>query len=187
MRNLPNLISLLRLAMAPLMLVLAWLQQPWWFITALAVSGFSDVLDGYLARRLNAISELGSRLDSWGDFAVYSTMAVGAWLLWPETVQQYRLWIIMVVASFTVPVAIGLIKFRSLTSYHTWSVKIAVLLTFIGYVLLFTGITDWPFRLAALVCLLAALEEIAITLLLRHQYVDIRSVRQAWKHHRSLR
>ncbi len=185
--NLPNFFSLLRLLMAPAMLLLAWWQQPWWFLAALAFSGFTDVLDGYLARRLNQITELGARLDSWGDFAVYSTMAIGAWLLWPDIVLQNKAWFIMIIASFTVPVIIGLIKFHSLTSYHTWSVKIAVLLTFIGYVLLFTGVSNWPFQLAAVVCLLAASEEIGITLLMRHQYVDIRSIKQAWRYHRSLR
>lgn len=183
--TLPNVFSLLRLLMAPLMLWLAWRQQALLFIAALAFSGFTDVLDGWLARKLGQTSELGARLDSWGDFTVYSTMAVGAWVLWPGTVLRELPWFVLIVASFTVPVAIGLIKFHSLTSYHTWSVKIAVLLTFIGYVLLFLDISRWPFHLAALVCVYAGIEEIIITLLMRHQHVDVRSVLQAWRLHRA--
>ena len=182
--NLPNFFSMLRLLMAPLMIVLALYQQPELFIAALAFSGFTDVLDGFLARKLNQITELGSHLDSWGDFAIYSTMALGAWLLWPDVVLREKLWFSLIIASFTVPVLIGLIKFHILTSYHTWSVKIAVLVTFVGYVLLFLGVSAWPFYLATLVCVYAGLEEIMITLLMKHPHVDIRSARQAWRLHK---
>ena len=106
-------------------------------------------------------------------------MASGAWLLWPDIVLREKLSFTFIVASFTLPVVLGLIKFRTLTSYHTWAVKLAVLLTFIGYVLLFAEMLDWPFRLAALVCAYAGIEEIAITLLVREPRVDVRSLRHA--------
>jgi CDP-diacylglycerol--glycerol-3-phosphate 3-phosphatidyltransferase len=181
--NLPNAVSMLRLLMAPLMLVLAFYQQPEWFILALLFSSFTDVLDGFLARHLNQITELGSHLDSWGDFSVYSTMAIGAWLLWPEIVLREKLWILLVVGSFTLPVIIGLIKFRALTSYHTWSVKLAVLLTVIGYVLLFLDLAAWPFHAAAIFCVLAGVEEVVITLLMKHEHFDVRTAWQAWRFH----
>jgi len=64
-------------------------------------------------------------------------------------------------------------------------VKLAVLLTFIGYILLFAEILDWPFRLAAAVCAYAGIEEIVITLLVRQPRVDVRSLRYALKKQRS--
>jgi len=51
----------------------------------------------------------------------------------------------------------------------------------LGYILLFTSLVDWPFRLAAAFCVYAAIEEIAITLLSQHQLVDVRTVWQALK------
>ena len=87
-------------------------------------------------------------------------------------------------SSFTLPVLVGLYKFRTLTSYHTWSVKLAVAITFIAYVLLFSEWSAWPFRFAAVACLYAASEEIAITLLMRHEHVDVRSVWQAIEYNR---
>jgi len=183
--NWPNLVSLLRLLVAPLLIWLALNQHPIWFLAAVLFSAFTDVVDGFLARHLNQITELGSHLDSWGDFFVYSCMAVGAWLLWPDIVLREKLSFIVIVASFTLPVALGLIKFRTLTSYHTWGVKLAVLLSVVGYILLFAEILEWPFHLAAVIAACAAIEEIAITLLMPEQHVDVRSLRQALKYQRS--
>lgn len=183
--NLPNAVSMLRLMMVPVMIALALLQQPVLFLAAVLFSGFTDVLDGFLARTLDEITEFGSHLDSWGDFAIYTCMAIGAWLLWPDIVRQELYWILAIIASFTLPVLFGLIKFRTLTSYHTWSVKIAVLLTFISYVILFGELHSMPFHIAAIACVIAATEEIIITALMKHEHVDIRSARQAWLLHRA--
>ena len=183
--NLPNAVSLVRLLLAPVLVILAIEQQPIWFIITVLFSGFTDVLDGFLARILNQITRLGSHLDSWGDFAIYSCMAIGAWLLWPEIVVRERIWIILIITSFTLPVLLGLIKFHALTSYHTWSVKLAVLCTFFAYALLFMDIVTWPFYIATAICVYAGIEEIAITVLMRHERADIRSVWQALIYHRS--
>jgi len=174
--NLPNLVSSIRILIAPLLVYLAVQQQEIWYLVALVFSVFTDVLDGFLARTLNQITELGSHLDSWGDFTIYSTMAICAWILWPAIVTREIVFFSIIVASFVIPVIVGLVKFRILTSYHTWSVKAAVAVTIVGYVLLFSGIEPWPFRLAALMCLYAGIEEILITLILKQQQVDVRSI-----------
>jgi len=182
--NIPNLVSFLRILLAPVLFYFALTQQHYWFIGTLLFAEFTDVLDGYLARKLKQITRMGSHLDSWGDFIIYSTIAICAWILWPEiTLREFNYFIIIVI-SFTLPTVIGFIKFRRFTSYHTWSVKIAVAVTIIGYILLFTGLADWPFRIAAFFCLYSAIEEIAITLLSEHEHVDVRSLFQILKQRR---
>ena len=185
--NLPNLVSFIRILMSPVLFYLALTQQPNWFIGVLLFAEFTDVLDGFLARTLNQITKLGSHLDSWGDFVIYTTIAICAWILWPEILQRESLYFILIVLSFTLPALIGFIKFRRFTSYHTWSVKLAVVITVVAYILLFTGLLDWPFRVAAVFCLYAALEEIAITLLIHHEHVDVRTVWQALRYNRESR
>ena len=174
--NLPNLVSFIRILMAPVLFYFALTQQPVWFLGTLVFSGFTDVLDGFLARMLNQITDMGSRLDSWGDFTIYTTMAICAWILWPDIVLKELTSYIVIVISITAPVIVGLIKFRAITSYHTWTVKVAVVVTFIGYISLFAGWLDWPFRVAAVFSAVAAAEEIAITLLIHHEHVDVRTI-----------
>jgi CDP-diacylglycerol--glycerol-3-phosphate 3-phosphatidyltransferase len=180
--NLPNFVSFIRILMAPVLFYFAFANLPMWFLAALLFSGFTDVLDGFLARMLNQITAMGSRLDSWGDFTIYSTMAICAWILWPEITAREIIAYTAIVASIALPVIVGLIKFRTVTSYHTWTVKVAVVVTFIGYILLYAEILDWPFRVAAVFSVVAAIEEIAITLLMPHEHVDVRSVWAAMKY-----
>jgi hypothetical protein len=86
-----------------------------------------------------------------------------------------------ILLSFTLPVFIAFIKFRTVAGYHTWSVRLAVTATIIGYILLFNDLLDWPFKIVTLLCLYAAAEEIAITLLIRHEQTDIKTVYKALK------
>lgn len=179
MRNLPNTLSLFRLAAAPVLLVFAWLQMPAPFLVLFVCTLLSDAVDGFLARRLNQTSALGARLDSWGDFAIYMTAPVCAWWLWPELIRREAPFVAAVVASFTLPVALGFLKFRRLTSYHTWGAKLSAWLLGAGALLLFAGGPAWPFRLAVSVLVLAELEEIAITAVLPEWRANVPSLLHA--------
>ncbi|WP_198265055.1 CDP-alcohol phosphatidyltransferase family protein [sulfur-oxidizing endosymbiont of Gigantopelta aegis] len=181
-RHLPNIVSSIRILMAPILLYLAINGLPISFILLLIFTELTDVLDGYLARRMNLVSELGAQLDSWGDFFVYITMAISAWLLWPDIVMRELVYVIIMIACFTLPVIIGLIKFKTWTSYHTLSVKVAVAISVIAYVLLFTGLLDWPLKVAIIFSLYAALEQILITLIChKGRHVDVKSIWHALK------
>ena len=182
--NLPNFVSFIRILLAPVLFYFAFIQEPVWFLVTLMFSGFTDVLDGFLARVLNQITAMGSRLDSWGDFTIYTTMAICAWILWPDLVVQELTSYCVIVISIIAPVIVGLVKFRTITSYHTWTVKMAVVVTFIGYISLFAGWLDWPFRVAAVFSAIAAAEEIAITLLIHHEQGDVRTIWAALKYNK---
>ncbi len=63
----PNVISLLRLALVPVFAVLIVQGEDVWALTVLAVSGASDWLDGVVARRFDQVSRLGTVLDPAAD------------------------------------------------------------------------------------------------------------------------
>ena len=66
MRQVPDLLSALRIALClPLLLVDA-MTVPFWVIYVIA--GTTDMLDGFLARRWGLESKFGARLDSLADF-----------------------------------------------------------------------------------------------------------------------
>ncbi len=182
--NWPNFVSFIRILMVPVLFYFAINKQPYVFIGVVVFSEFTDVLDGFLARHLNQITELGSHLDSWGDFLIYTSMAICAWILWPDIIQKEWLFFTLIVLSLTLPVLIGLIKFRTVTSYHTWSVKVAVAITVVGYILLFLELFSWPFYLATVVCVYAAIEETLITLVMKQQHVDVRTIWAALKYNK---
>lgn len=70
--TIPNMLSLMRLLLVPVFSVLYLMSdtQPvllYWAIGVLVVSGLSDAVDGYIARRFNQISESGKLLDPAAD------------------------------------------------------------------------------------------------------------------------
>ena len=62
LRSIPNLLSLLRLAMVPVFLILLLNDQFVWALIVLAIASASDWFDGYIARRFNQVTELGKVL-----------------------------------------------------------------------------------------------------------------------------
>ena len=71
LNNLPNVITLIRIVLAPVIAAILW-QPPSAFLGALALglfcfAGFSDWLDGWMARRLNIVSSVGRMLDPIAD------------------------------------------------------------------------------------------------------------------------
>lgn len=161
-----NVLSVFRIMAAPVLLLLAWEGNASMFLILLALSLFSDAIDGSIARRLKCASEFGAKLDSWGDFAIYMTAPLCAWLLWPEVLKREAIFVFLVIGAFIAPFLVGVIKFGRLPSYHTWSAKAAAVLISISVFILFIMDISWPFRCAAIFQALSASEEIAITLLL---------------------
>ncbi len=165
--NAANLLSGFRLVVAaPLMLLCAALGAREPFVWILSAAFLSDAIDGTVARLTGNLTRFGALLDSWADFAAYVAIAVGVGVLWPDKVRAELAAFVAIVTSFTVPSALGLLKFRRFTSYHTLLVKLAVAATAAGLLALLWNGPAWPFRLAAVIAVAAALEEIAITAVL---------------------
>lgn len=89
---LPNAVSIIRLALAP---VAAWLafvalstpggigsDAAVWAFWLFTGSALTDWLDGWLARVLDARSALGAKLDLWGDKLLVALMVVALTLGW---------------------------------------------------------------------------------------------------------
>ena len=175
--SIANILSFLRLGLVP---VLGWLAasgEDVLFLWVLGVCLISDALDGYLARKLNQASELGAKLDSWGDALTYAAMILGLYLLWPVIFSDQSIFLLMATLSFLVPLAVSAAKFGEYPSYHTLGAKIAALLIAPAYYLLIIIDADVWFRVVVLLYLLVALEEIVITCLLSHSRTNISS---AW-------
>ena len=86
--NLPNLITMLRLVLVPVVIVMIG-QERWGMAFALfAIAGISDAADGLIARRFDMRTEFGAYIDPLADKAllvsIYVTLAVigvlPAWL-----------------------------------------------------------------------------------------------------------
>ena len=147
----------------------------------LAVSLFSDFADGFVAWKLNQVSELGSKLDSWADFAMYVSIPICAWWLWPELIRREAVFVIILVTSYLTPAFLGVLKYGRLTSYHTRGAKVSAILMGSAMLILFAGGSAWPFRLFTPVFVLSAIEEIAMTVILPEWRANVPSLWHAVK------
>lgn len=66
----PNILTLLRIGMVPWLVVLLQEQQFLASLIVFVVAGVTDALDGYIAKRYNAQTELGAILDPLADKAL---------------------------------------------------------------------------------------------------------------------
>ena len=63
----PNLLTLTRIGLVPILLVLLQSHQYVWSLLVFMLAGVTDGLDGYIARRFDAKTKLGALLDPIAD------------------------------------------------------------------------------------------------------------------------
>ena len=183
-RSIPLALTIFRICSAPVLILLAALGEGRWFLILAVLATSSDMLDGALARRIGASSETGRVLDSWADLLIALSAFVGATILWPDTMRREAGYLAVVLTAVVIPNAWGLIRFKRLLGYHTISAKVSGVFLGISTLLLFTGLTPVPFRVAAFVELAVACEYVTISLLVPDWTGEMKSVWHAWRHRR---
>lgn len=179
----PNLLSYLRVVSIPALLLVAALDLRAAFLWLLAAAWATDAIDGPLARLLRQQSNAGARLDSMADRGLMIVILLGVAWLWPDIVMREAVWVGLLGIALVVPRAHAWAKFHRLPSYHTWLAKALAVYMAVALLLLLNGYWPWLFRIGALVVLVEAAEEIAITHTLRRWRADLPS----WWHLRRRR
>jgi CDP-diacylglycerol--glycerol-3-phosphate 3-phosphatidyltransferase len=94
--TLPNIITLARIGLTPVVALLPFIQGYWPKVIAFVIfliAAFSDLIDGYLARRYGTTSELGILLDPIADkLLLFATMIPIFWITrHPTILVDYRI------------------------------------------------------------------------------------------------
>ena len=94
--TLPNILTLARICLTPVIALLPFIQGYWPKVIALFIfvcAGASDVVDGYLARRYKQVSELGQLLDPIADkLLLFATLIPIFWITrHPTILVDYRI------------------------------------------------------------------------------------------------
>jgi cardiolipin synthase len=140
----PNAISVLRLALVPWWLLLAFNErarvlagsepQPLSLLVVLALLGGSDIADGTLARRFRLVSNVGATLDAVADkFAQIATVTFLAWFARPAFT-ELPMWLWGSLVSRDALLGVGWLtvwlRERKVRVEHHWHGKAASLLLF---------------------------------------------------------
>ena len=177
MKRLPNLISCSRIALSVVLLFL--INKPVLFTIVYFLCGISDIMDGYLARSLNAKTTLGIKLDSLGDFIFY--------IVWLFVLLTYVdngnsgliiVCVVIVAIIRATNLTITRIKFMQWNVIHTIGNKLTGLVLFI--LLPICSITNnipfWSIIIVGIIAFLSALEESVILIKAKSYDANKRSV-----------
>lgn len=157
MKYIPNILTTFRILTSLLIVMVS----DKYFFPLYFFAGITDILDGWIARKMNWTSRFGTLLDSLADLLFFIvvvlkiilTIKLPAFLLWGALV---------IVLIRCIKYLIGYFRFHQFASLHTYLNKLTGLLLFLSpIVLLIIPIT--PFGIILLVCgSLSAIEELFI-------------------------
>jgi CDP-diacylglycerol--glycerol-3-phosphate 3-phosphatidyltransferase len=153
-KHLPNVISVLRIAGSVGLLFCDVTLWPFWVLYALC--GISDMVDGWLARKLHAETEAGAVLDSVSDFVFVACCAVR---LLPILEIPVWLWIWAGVIVFIkiVSQVSALVVCKQFCFPHTLANKLTGLLLFLAVPAVFWSVI--PIAIVTAVATFAAVQE----------------------------
>lgn len=173
-----NGITLYRIVAAPCLLILLFTGQLNMFKWLLALSFFTDLIDGFLARKFKVASVLGTRLDSIGDDLTVLVAVIGLFVLKADFIKEQKFMFIGLLVLFLIQVIYAFIRYRKMTGFHTWLAKTAALLQ--GIFLLLVFFTDQPFMplfyAAAIITMLQLIEEIILVHLLPQWQANVKGL-----------
>jgi len=173
-----NAITLYRLIAVPVLLLLIFAHQVNLFKWLLAISFFTDLLDGWLARSYKVASIMGSKLDSVADDCTIVAAIAGVVVLKPEFLKQQMLPIGILLVLFIIQTVLALMQYGKISSFHTYAAKCAALLQGSFLILLFFLLQppEILFYIAFAATAIDLIEEIILVILLREWKANVKGL-----------
>ena len=171
-------LTLLRLLALPVLWVLAAQEQSFYLGVGVALAGFTDILDGPVARLTGQSSRFGSQLDSVADILLMSSILLWIGWLHPDFFRDNAVPLLVWAAVGIAAVVATLVRFGRLGDLHLYSAKAAGVVSYLFAVWLFLtgGYSPLFFGIAAVLAILAAAETLLVALTRERLKGRIRSI-----------
>ncbi|MDR3262859.1 MAG: CDP-alcohol phosphatidyltransferase family protein [Clostridiales bacterium] len=179
LKKMPNILSALRIVLALLLLLWAYLDQPIVFVINYLVCGVSDAIDGPLARKYNATSDLGAKLDSLADFTFFCLTFVALIFVMKFTIDTNTLLCVFIAAAFKLfNFIVTKVKFKQYNIMHTIGNKFGGLCLFssVPVFVLLNGFNIIALIVLASLMILPAIEESIILFTTKEYDVNRKSL-----------
>lgn len=168
-------VTSLRIVAAIILAFLPWGTRR--FLIVYTFAGLTDVLDGWLARKNQAASEFGARLDSITDLLFYGVLLIRMLpLLYQMLPGEFWYFVLGIIVVRLASYVVAAVKFRRFASLHTWLNKLTGGAVFLlPYVLQFTSGVGYCWAVCGF-AFAAAVEELVIHLLRAEYAADRKSI-----------
>ncbi|MBQ3145519.1 MAG: CDP-alcohol phosphatidyltransferase family protein [Clostridia bacterium] len=130
-KHVPNILTIIRFLLIPIIIIFAIQDNYIATIIVLTLSGLTDILDGYIARKFNFISDFGKLMDPLADKATQVALLVTL------TIQKIiPIWIILVVIikEFLMVSGASFLYGKELVVSSKWYGKLTTVLFYIAIV-----------------------------------------------------
>lgn len=172
MRYIPNLLSLARIILSLFLIFLYPMKL--YFLLVYIFCGITDILDGFIARKINATSELGSKLDSFADmiiifvvlFKFIPIMNLNLFMI---------VWLICITILKSLCILVVFIRFNQFGIVHTYMNKITGSLIFIYPILNYFTSSKFYIFIIFIFASITAIEEILIDFTMKSLELDKKS------------
>lgn len=173
-----NSLTIYRLVAAPVLVLLVFMHQSDLFKWMLAASFFTDLIDGWLARKFKVESALGSKLDSVADDLNIVAALIGLFVFKTEFVFEVRYTFYILLLLFIIQTALALFRYHKISSFHTYCAKTAAILQglFFVSIFFFTSPVYWLFYAAAIATAIDLVEEIILVCLIPKWVTNVKGL-----------
>ena len=161
--NVPNLISLYRLLVFPVILYMAVTGREKGFVILLSISLISDVLDGNIARYFKLQTNFGAALDNLADICTYAMALLGIFLFkWTE-IEPHSFPLYLFLTIFVLSYIVAFWRFGKIPGLHLYlAVSAGYIQSIFFFVLFVFGFYPWMYYLAVGWGIIAYIEKIIV-------------------------
>ncbi|CAB1244425.1 CDP-diacylglycerol--glycerol-3-phosphate 3-phosphatidyltransferase [Clostridiaceae bacterium BL-3] len=175
MKSIANYISVSRIVLSIILVFVNSLGIA--FYAIYIICGFSDIIDGFIARKTKTTSRFGAKLDSIADMVVAFVLL---FIFYPiiNPAIEIVIWIISIAAIRLISMVVALKKYKTFASIHTYGNKITGIFLFVFPILFLYIDTNMLIYIICAVASISAIEELIIQLTSSELQINRKSIFQ---------
>ena len=131
LKHIPNILSLCRILLIPIIVISVFLNNYILALVIFTISSLTDIIDGYVARNFDAISNVGKLLDPLADKLTQLSMIAS--LVWTDVIGGWILTILLIKELIMISGA-SFLYGKSVVVYSRWYGKLATVLIYVSIV-----------------------------------------------------
>lgn len=175
--TIPNLLSLFRVVATPVLVVFIVIGAEKAFSWLILIAFFTDMLDGFIARKFNQQSLIGSVLDSTGDSLTILSGIVGLGVFKGILFLPFMPLLGTVLGLHVMQLILSLWRYQKPSAFHSYAAKVsAFAIGIFILVTLFFGFYPWLFYVTMVFLAIDALEESILVFMLPNWQTDVKGV-----------
>jgi len=175
--TIPNALSLYRLFSFPFLMIFIFLGHEKLFAFFIWLNLTTDVLDGWIARQFNQVTEIGARIDGFADSGTYILAITGMLVFKWADIEPHAVWFYIFIVFFIVSRLFSLIKLGIFYGFHSYGVKIAGYIHGLFFIVLFViGYYEWFYWLMIISGLIVFSENFLITVYLNESRSQVKGI-----------